>query len=242
MSFPILTAQNRILSGRKNREIREQGLVPGIIYGAGVEPQKIQLDRTEFVKLYSDAGESTVVDLQIDGKSQNVLMYDYQLDPLRDEVIHVDFRAIDMKKELETKVKILFVGESAAVKALGGTLIAPIDEISIRALPANLPKFIEVDLSVLETFQDAIRVADLQVPENVEVLLDEKRTIAVVSAPRTDAEMKALDEELEADVSGVEVDGEEKEGEGESGQEEGVSDDKNEKESNDKNKEEKKAQ
>lgn len=217
MSFPILTAQARTSIGRKNYAIRNEGLIPAIVYGAGHEPQNVQLDRNEFVRLYRTAGESTIVELQVDGKSVNVLMYDYQLDPLRDEVIHADFRIVDMNKELDTMVKLVFVGEAPAVKALGGTLVNPIDEVHIRALPGNLPNHIDVDLSTLVTFEDSIRIENLNVPEGVKILDDARATVAVVAPPRSDAEMADLDKAVEEDVASVKVEGEEKKAEGEEG-------------------------
>lgn len=217
MSFPTLQAKTRGVTGRKTRSLREQGQVPGVVYGTGQDPQNVQFDRNAFVKLYNEQGSSSIVELDVDGKKINVLMHDYQLDPLRDEVIHADFRAVDMNKPLEADVRLVHIGEAAAVKALGGTLVTAIDSITIRALPANLMKSIEIDLSALATFDDAIRVGDLKLPEGVEVVTDPKRTIAVVSPPRTEAEMAALDEAVEEDVEGVGVEGEE--GEGEEGEE-----------------------
>jgi len=198
--------------GRKTAAIRAEGLVPGVVYGSGQEPQNIQFDRHAFVKLYEESGSSSIIELDVDGSKVNVLMYDYQLDPLRDEVIHADFRAVDMNKPLEADVRLEYVGESAAVKGLGGTLVTPNETITIKALPAKLLKSVRVDLSKIKTFEDSFRVADLELPEGVEVITDANRTVAIVIPPRTEAEMAALDEAVEENVTDVEVEGK-KEGE-----------------------------
>ncbi|MFC1787635.1 50S ribosomal protein L25 [Patescibacteria group bacterium] len=220
MSNNTLEATARKTIGRKNYQIRNVGKVPAVVYGAGLkESQNITIDRNAFVNLFKTAGESTIVDLKIDGQSYNVLIQAYQLDPVRDEVIHADFRAVDMNKPLEAEVKLIYVGEPAAVKALGGTLITPLETVTVKALPKDLVSQIEVDLESLKTFDDVIHIEDLNVPAGIEILDKPERTLAVVSPPRTDAEMAKLDETVEGNVAEVEVedkkkeDGEAKEGE-----------------------------
>ena len=212
----MLEATTREIRGRKTYEIREQRLVPAVVYGAGTDPRMLTIDRNEFVRLYRDIGESSIFELKIDGKdSLNVLIQDYQLNPILDEVIHVDFRVIDMSKTMEVDIELDFVGESPAVKALGGTLLRPRDTITVRCLPAQLPSSIEIDLTKLETFSDTIQVKDLVLPEGVEVLNDPNRTLALVSAPRTEAEMEELDEVAEEEIPAAATEGGEKKEEGE---------------------------
>lgn len=204
MSENILEAKHRLEKGRKTDYLRAQGLVPGVVYGVDTEPQMITLDRNQLVKMYRAAGESSVIELKIDnGEALHVLIQDYQLDPLRNDFTHVDFRSIDMTKEIEAEVDLEFIGESAAVKGLGGTLVRSRDTIAVRCLPTKLVRSISVDISVLATFDDVVRISDLNLPEGVVATDDAELTIAVVSPPRSEAEMEALDAAVEENVGAV---------------------------------------
>ncbi|MFH1405512.1 MAG: 50S ribosomal protein L25 [Patescibacteria group bacterium] len=213
METKTLNAQKREQKGRKTYIIKGEGKVPAVVYGAGVEiPLNISVDRNEFVKVYEKAGESTIVELSIEGdKAVNVLIKDYQIDALRDEVIHIDFFAVDMNKPIEADVKLRFVGESIAVKGLGGTLVSPQESVLVRALPKDLVSYIDVDLSTLATFDDAVHISDIIVPEGITILEKPDLTVALVSPPRSDTEMAKLDEAVEPVVQ-PEVEGEKKEG------------------------------
>ncbi len=218
MSEHILEAQTRTQKGRKTYTLRNAGAVPAVVYGAGIEPQNVSVDRIQFVKTYQEAGESSIVELKIDGKNPlHVLIQDYQIDPLRNEFTHIDFRSIDMTKEIETEVELEYVGEALAVKALGGTFIASMEKVAIRALPAKLVRSIQVDISKLATFDDAIHVSDIQAPEGIVIIEDGDVTIAAVEAPRSEEEMKELDSAVEIDVTAVEVAEKKKEAETEEG-------------------------
>ena len=206
MNTLTLQAKARTEVGRKTNVLRAQGQVPAVVYGADTEPQSITIDRNLFAKMYKAAGESSLVELVIDGKNAlHVLIHDYQTDPLRDEVTHVDFQSVDMKKEIEAEIQLKFVGESPAVKALGGTLMASLDEVKVKCLPSKLVRDIEVDISKLVTFDDAIRLSDLVIPEGVVILDDLHLTVVSVTAPRTEEELKALNETVVEDVTGVAV-------------------------------------
>ena len=209
-----LEAKNREIFGRKNRILKEAGEVPAVVYGSGIKPKNISIDRNSFIKTYRSAGESTLVNLVVEqDKPVAVLIQDYQKDPVKDDVTHVDFFAVDMNKELEAVVDLVFVGESVAVKSLGGTLVQSRDRVTIKCLPSKLVRGFEVDLSKLNTFDDVFHVSDLNVPEGVQIMDNLDLTIAVVAEPRTQAEVEALDDSVEEDIADVEVEGEKKEGE-----------------------------
>ena len=206
MSVLTLEAQHRTETGRKTRTLREAGKVPAVVYGVGTEPQNIVVDRNQFVKIYKDAGESSVVELVVDAKTAlHVLIQDFQQDPLRDEVTHIDFRSIDMNKQIDAEVELEFVGESIAVKALGGTFVASKDSVEVKCLPSKLVRKITIDISILKTFEDVIRVSDIQVPEGMVIVEDPQTTLAAVQAPRSEEEMADLDKVVKLDVSAVEV-------------------------------------
>ncbi len=207
-----LTAQTRAEKGRKTNGLRVQGTIPAVVYGAGMVPQSVSIERKAFVKTLGAAGESSLVELSVDGKTPlHVLIHDMQSDPLRDEVTHVDFRAVDMNKEIETEVELVFVGEAPAVKALGGTFINTQDKVKVRCLPSKLIRSIQVDVGKLATFDDVIRVSDLSVSEGVTIIAVPTLSIATVEPPRSEEELKALDEAVVEDVGAIEVAKEKKE-------------------------------
>ncbi len=214
MSTFTLAADNRTLVGRKTLKLRTEGKVPAVVYGSGTDPKMITVDRNQFVKTYKDAGESTIVELAVNGGSPlHVLIQDFQLDPLRDEVTHIDFRSVDMTKEIEAEVELEFVGESIAVKALGGTFVPSKDSVAVKCLPAKLVRKITIDISILKTFDDVIRISDIMVPDGMIIEEDPNTTLAAVQAPRSEEEMAELDKAVELDVAAVEVEKKTKEDE-----------------------------
>jgi large subunit ribosomal protein L25 len=213
MTTPTLAASPRVHAGRKTYHLRNEGFIPAVVYGAGIEPKNIQVDRALFTRLFKTAGESTLVELALEGGAPlHVLIQDVQLDPLRDEFTHADFRVVDMTKKTEAEVKLHFVGEAPAVKALGGTLVRTVEEVRVEALPKDLVSFIEVDLSKLVTFEDAIHLKDLSIPAGVEFLDDMEQTVAIVAAPRSEEELADLNKAVEMDVTAVEKVEKEKKG------------------------------
>lgn len=208
----FLEAKPRTIMGRKTFKLREQGEIPAVVYGAGVESSSISVNKNAFLKTYRQAGESTIVELVVDKHDPlHVLIQDIQTDPILNEVTHVDFRSIDMNKEIEAAIHIETIGEAPAVKALGGTLILSRDYVTVKCLPSKLVRSISVDISTLTTFDNAIRVKDLVVPEGMTVLDQPTLTIASVEPPRSEEEMAELEKAIEVDVSAVEVAGKKEE-------------------------------
>lgn len=203
-----------------NEDLRLQGIVPGIIYGGDrKEPTSIVVKQSEFQKLYNEAGESSLVDFSIDnGAPVKVLIQDVQRDPVKDKITHVDFRQINMNKEMTVDVEIKFVGEPLAVKELGGTLVKAHSYVTIKCLPKDLMSEIEIDLSPLKTFSDAIRVQDIKTPTGVTVVDEAEMVLAKVVAPLTEDELKAMEESTGPKIEDIEVEKKgKKEEEGEAG-------------------------
>jgi large subunit ribosomal protein L25 len=205
MQHARIEAQTRDTHGRKTNILRSEGKVPAVMYGFETEPKNIVLDRNAFMKVYAQSGESTVVDLEIDGAKHPVLIAEIQRDPLTDFITHADFRRVDPKRKIEAKIPLKLVGVPAAVKELGGTLLQTLEEIEVMSLPDALVHEIEVDATKLVTFDDVIRVKDIVVPEGIEVKSDLEQAVASVQPPRSEEEMAALDAAVDADVSKVEV-------------------------------------
>lgn len=202
----MLKATTRILHGRKTNALRQDKKIPAVIYGAGTESKNITIDYQAFIRAYRETGESSLLDLEIDEKEAvKVLIQDLQKSPILDEVTHVDFRAIDLTKPMEIDVEIHFVGESPAVKGLGGTLVRAKESVSIRCLPSQFPSHLDADLSSLQTFEDSITVGQLTIPKGAEMLDDLQDAVAVVLPPRSDEELAALNEAVSEDVAVIET-------------------------------------
>ncbi len=197
--------------------VREEGLIPAVLYGPEIESAPISIDALAFEKLYKAAGESTLVDFSIEGQSEptKVLIQDVEYDNIKDRFIHVDFRQIKMGEEMHATAELAFVGESAAVKTLGGTLNMQQETINIKCLPKDLVSHIDVDISVLTTFEDSIHIKDLTFPAGVSPADDPDFLIAKVSAPLSEDQLAAMEESSVGDVAAVEVDGEKKDEEAE---------------------------
>lgn len=201
-----LKAQARELSKKDLAAARAAGKIPAVAYGRGFENQYLLVDSQEFDKLYSAAGESTIVELAIEGKDPiGVIIQDLQKDPLTNKPTHIDFYQVRMDEKIEAEIELNFIGEPKAVKELGGILVKSRDSLAVKCLPGDLVKEIKVDVSDLATFEDIIRIKDLDIPAKIEVLDDENLTIALVTPPRSDEELKSLDEKITEDVTKVEA-------------------------------------
>lgn len=205
MSQITINATKREVSGKPVKKLRQNGKIPAVLYGHNVQNENLELSASDFRKAFKQAGESTIVNLSVDGKVTPVLIHDVHNHYLTEEPIHVDFYAVNMSEKLVANVQLRFVGESLAVKALGGTLVKSLSEVEVECLPVNLPPHLDVDISPLKTFDDMIRVSDLQVGAGVEILTNQDEAVATVDAPRSDDELKGLDEKpVDADVNAVE--------------------------------------
>ena len=195
--------------------LRAEGKLPGVLYGPEIEPVSLVVDRVAFEKMYEEAGESSLIDLTIEGSKDEpakVLVQEVVYDPIKQIPTHFDLRQIKMGVEMHATVAINFVGASQAVKE-GGTLNTAVDSLNVKCLPKDLIGEIEVDLSVLETFDDAIHIKDVKLPEGVVVTDNEDGLVVKVTAPMTEDQLKAMDEAEAPSIEDVVVEGEKKEDE-----------------------------
>lgn len=203
MNYAI-TAKARTSMGKRSKDELKEARVPAVMYGAGVASLPISVGRSEFIKVFKSAGYSSLVDVSVDsGSPVKAVIKELQVNPITMEPLHVDFHQVRMDQKMEAAIPLVFIGESAAVKADGGTLIKSLDEINVRCLPADLPHEIQIDLSVLKTFEDSINVASITPPKGVEFLDDATLTIATVARPLTEEELKKLEESQVGDVTAV---------------------------------------
>ena len=201
----VLKAQKRQEVGRKTNVRRREGLVPAVVYGKGIKSENIWFNELELKRILKKTGESVILNLEIEGeKSRNVLIQETQKHPVRGYFLHVDFYQVNMLEKIETSVELSFVGESPAVKELGGILVKNMDALDIKCLPADLPSHIDVLISNIKTFEDHILAKDLALPKGVELEIDPETVVALVEEPRTEEELKELESKVEADVTQVE--------------------------------------
>lgn len=185
--------------------MRKGGVIPSELYGHNVPNVHLSVSQNEFEKVLRKAGESSIVTLDIEGNGQrNVLIHDVQKHVVKSHPIHVDFLEVSMTEKLETTVALEYEGESAAVKALGGTLVKVLNEITVECLPADLPHNLVVDISSMATFEDTIAVKDIVLPKGVTLVTDGEETVAKVQPPRDlEAELATPVEEDVTKVEGV---------------------------------------
>ncbi len=171
-------------SGGKNdaRRLRKSGLVPAVLYGAGLEPLNISVDPKQINRiLHSEQGHNSIFDMAAGGDSGKVMIVDWQYEPIKGQLLHVDLKRIAMDKVLVVSVPITMKGEAPGVKLQGGILEQVLREVEIECLPADIPSHIDADVSQLN-FGDAIRISDLQHEGKLKFLTEETQVVAHVVA------------------------------------------------------------
>ncbi|PKM91412.1 50S ribosomal protein L25 [Candidatus Falkowbacteria bacterium HGW-Falkowbacteria-1] len=169
---------------REKKEKLDKKFVAAVIYGSGVESKSLKLKLNDFLKVYNLAGESNLIELELEGKKESVLVKDIQKNPVKGFITHVDFYQVDMAKTITTDIPLEFVGESKAVKELGGMLIKNIDSLSVECLPGDLTDHVSVDISVLSELGGAIYVKDIKISEKIKVLNHANDPVITVVEPR----------------------------------------------------------
>ncbi len=195
MGHVSLTAQPRTEFGNgPTRRLRREGLVPGIVYQDGGPSLPLTLPGHDLKRALVE-GRTAVIDLVVgDAAAQPVLVKDWQLHPVRGDVMHVDFQQVDLTQEIEAPVPVSLVGNSVGVRD-GGVMDQPLREVLVSALPDDLPDHIEVDVSEL-SIGDSLTVADLVAPAGVTITGEPETVVASVVAPTV--EVETTDDEGEA--------------------------------------------
>jgi large subunit ribosomal protein L25 len=185
----------------KPEEIRLAGFIPAVFYGPKEAAQSIKIIYPDFEKAFKEAGESTVVTLEIDGHEHETLIHDVSYHPVRGTISHIDFYVIEKGKKVHVNVPLEFTGVSPAEKTLGGTLVKVMYEIEIEAMPKDLPHEIVVDISSLVDFDSQIHASDIILPSGVVLVSEPEEVIALVQAANeeVDAPVEAVD------ISAIEV-------------------------------------
>ena len=210
---------NAVLRGAKgtgaSRRLRHEGKVPGVLYGGKDDAKSIELNAKDlFMQFKHEAFHASILTLNLDGKKESVLLRDYQMHPVRNNIQHIDLQRIDENKKLSVKIPFHFLNEDVApgVKLEGGVVSHIMVDVDISCLPKDLPTYIEVDMIAL-SIGDSIRLSDIKVPEGVELTTlseDNDPTVTSISQPK-----------VVVDETPVAAEGEEGAAEGEEGAAEG---------------------
>jgi large subunit ribosomal protein L25 len=189
MDFVDLHAGLREGKGKEvNKKLRQEGLVPSIVYKKGEDTLSLKIDKKDLSKaLHTEAGENVIIRLHIDAakkrKERTVIVKEVQKDPVKDYLLHIDFQEISLSETLKVKVPIAAKGEAIGVKKDEGVLQHVLWEAEIECLPTNIPEKIEIDVSSLK-IGDSIYVKEIQIPEGVKILDNPEGVVFSVEHPK----------------------------------------------------------
>lgn len=203
MTMTKVTTQKRE-SKKENTSLRAKGFVPAVVYGYKTESTAIAVEEIELIKTLREVGRNGVMKLDVDGKSVNAVLTDYQQDPIKGHLVHADFLAINMSEELEVSVNVTPVGDAAGVNE-GGSLTQANYQVTVRVKPSDIPDHIEVDVSEL-AIGDTLTLGEVRDKIDFEVLEEDDYALFSVAAPRSDDELEELDStDEETDATDVEA-------------------------------------
>jgi large subunit ribosomal protein L25 len=196
-----ITASPRTIVGKETNKLRRQGNVPGVVYGPVVEqPISVSVDMKELNRMYHALGSNLLIDLKLDGSSYTVYMRRVTMDRLKREPLHAEFYAPNMRVDITASIPVILHGEPANTSGV----VTPVREtIDIRGLPDALPPSLDVDISGLAEYDDAIYLRDMTLPEGAELLTDPDEMLVKLTAPAriaTPEEELAAEEEEAADL------------------------------------------
>lgn len=206
MSEVTLAAESgRITGSRPSGRLRGEGRIPGVVYGHGIDPVSVSVDRKQLrAVLHTDAGHNAVINLEIGSDKHLTIVKDLQRHPVRNEVVHIDFLVVNRNEAVTVDVPIVLEGESAAVKEASGTVDQQLFTLSVNTTPVNIPNELVVDVSAME-IGDSIRVGDLKLPSGVTTDVDPEEAVAIAQVTRATIEAEQLEEEAAAEGEGSEV-------------------------------------
>ena len=199
-----LASANREAKTRSSvKQLRNSGQVPAVVYGYQVENTSVSVDEVEFIKVIREVGRNGVIDLDLNGETTKVMVYDYQFDSLKNQITHIDFVAINMKTEVTVDVTIEMTGEAVGVNE-GGIVEQPIFEVQVTATPDNIPETLEVDISDLG-IGDTLYVSDIKTTGNFTIENEDDEALVTVVPPQKEEELDDEESEESAEESAEEA-------------------------------------
>ena len=195
-----LATDKREITGKKVAILRRDGITPIHLYGNGIESQSLQCDTATVSKVVLQAGTNIPVTVTVPGNSEENVCFvrEVQYHPVTDRLIHVDFMKVDVTRTVRAEVPIIISGLSPAVRNMGGTLLQPLQSVTVEALPMNIPPMFSLNSDLLIDFDTNFYVSDLEAPDNISIINDEEDLVAGVVAPRIEREV-SLDGDAESD-------------------------------------------
>ena len=193
-------ARNELQKSALTR-LRNEGKVPAVVYGSKSESKPIYLNEIDLLKTIKNVGRNGVISLDVDGQKQNVVLTDYQSDPIKRGIVHVDFLAVDMSKEIKANVTLVLTGDAAGVKD-GGVMQQSLHEVSITATPDQIPSSIDVDVTNLQV-GETITLADIKAG-NYHFNHEEDVVIASILPPRQEEEISTGETQSESPQANLE--------------------------------------
>ena len=192
----ILQIQKRTTEGKKVKTLRNQGITPIHLYGSEFDSASMQVKMSELIDILNLAGFSSPITLN-DGKNDIIAFArEVQRHPLTEQILHVDFQIVGKDDQVEVEVPINLIGESPAVKNLGGVLIKLMETIRVSSKVGSVPKSLELDISVIESLEQSILVGEIEIAEGVQIVSDETFAVARVIPPRIEIEEEEAEAEL----------------------------------------------
>ena len=209
-----LKAEKRKIIGKQVKQLRDQGLVPAILYGRWREPLPLQVERKKLLKVLAKAGTHHLINLWVDEvkEPKPALVREVQLDPITHEFLHVDFYAVVMREKITTEVPLVFLGQSPVVEKREGILFRSLDSVEVECLPSQLIESIEVNLGDLVELNQAVLVGDLKVGPDVKILTEEEEVVVQLLPQREEEVVEEIPAEVEVvtrEKEAVEEEGEE---------------------------------
>lgn len=177
----LLKVEKRTLFGKKLKKSRQEGKIPANIFGSNYQTQAVFVNFKDFFSVYKKAKETGVVYLVLDKEEVPVLIQNPQFHPVSDQLLHVEFRKIDLTKTVQTMVPTKVIGISPAVQEKQGVLLTHLNELKVEAKPEQIPNIIEVDISILKEINQEIRVKDLPKSENYQIIDEPEKVIVSVT-------------------------------------------------------------
>lgn len=207
MTKITLSLEDRKVTGKKVKQLRKQGIIPANVFGKKIKSTAVQVRATALRPVAEEAGETQIVYVKIGEEKEErpVLITNIQKDPVTEEILHVDFRQVDLKEKITANVPVEIIGESPAVKDFSAALITTLSEIEVEALPADLPESVKVDVSVLKNIGDVIKVADLPIDRTKIEVKDDPETVVVSAAEQQEEIVEAAPAPAEGEAAPTET-------------------------------------
>ncbi len=183
----ILDVNKRELIGKKAKKLRKQGLILANIFGENFNSQSISVNFKDFIRVFKTVKETGIVYLRLDKEEIPCLVKNIQYHPVNNNILHVDFRKIDLKKKIETEVPVKIINQSEAVTQKGGVLLVQTENLLIEALPEDIPQHIEVDISFIKEIGQEIKVSDLSISDKYQIKSSPDKVIVSVIAHKEES-------------------------------------------------------